>query len=303
MIDEEPSWPEALGRLQAAGFRTAAGTIRHTLPGGEPGELRFWHEVPDRWRVEDEQGVRHLADGRRELVRTGDGMEDFSLAAMRHGLPHPQGLFGVRAGRGTVEFDWLRDFPVPDGPGVAVEVAGRRAWEFTLPAAEAKRARKPYPLRVAVDEATGTVLRLAIPEAGYVVELTEFTVDGAPPSFAWDGPVSTRHADERAAAERVRHWLAEAALPMPHWWPHGLAHHGGDGDPATGAYRVLLEVPGHPELSRWPAGTPMPGTWAGRHPGRHVHRWSDARWEWALAVDRPLTEPDLARVIESIPAD
>ncbi|MFI5585948.1 hypothetical protein ACIA5G_13000 [Amycolatopsis sp. NPDC051758] len=302
MTEGVPTWPEVFGRLQAAGFRTVTGVIRYRVPGDGEGELRFWHEVPGRWRVEDEHGVRHVTDGRRELVRRDGRLEDLSHTGFHHGLPHPQSLFGLRLG-GRVEFDWLRDFPAPERPGEPAEVGGRQAWEFALPAVEHKRARKPYPLRVAVDQATGAVLRLAVPEGDYFVELTEFTVDGElpPDVFTWAGPVSTRLADERAEAERVGRWLAGAELPMPRWWPRGLPHHGGDGDPATGAYRVLLEVPGFPELSRWPAGAPMPGGWDGRHEGRHVHRWSDRRWEWALAVDEPLSEPDLARVVESIP--
>lgn len=119
--------------------------------------------------------------------------------------------------------------------------------------------------------------------------------------FTWDGPVSSRHAEERVEAERVRRWLAEAELPMPRWWPRGLGHHGSDGDPATGAYRVLLEVPDFAELCRWPVGTSMPACWDQRQQRRHVHRWSDERWEWALAVDQPLTEEEVTRVIESIP--
>ena len=305
MTDEVPGWPEVLGRMQAVGFRTATGTIRWRLPGGgsvEQGELRFWHRIPDWWRVEDERGVRHVADGRRQVVRSGDRMEDLSQVDMSFGQWHPRTLFGVRRGSG-VEFDWLRDFPTPAGPGEPAEVAGRRAWEFAMVAVERKRARKPYPLRVAVDEATGTPLRLAIPEAGYVVELVEFHPDAelSADVFTWDGPVSTRHAEERVEAERVHRWLDESELPMPRWWPRGIGYHGGDGDPATGAYRVLLEVPGFPELSRWPVGTPMPAQWDQRHGQRHVHRWRDERWEWALAVDGPLAEGELTRVIESIP--
>lgn len=302
MTDAPLTWHEAFGRVQAAGFRTAAGTIRHRLPGDEQGELRFWHQVPDRWRVEDERGVWHIADGQRQLMRNSGRMEDFSGVYLNFGQRHPQVLFGLRRGP-WVEFAWLRDFPTPDGPGALIEIAGRRAWEFALVAAEGKRARKPYPLRVAVDEATGTVLRLAIAEVGYVVELTEFTVDGELPEeiFTWGGPVSTQRIDERAEAERVRHWLIDAELPVPHWWPRGLLYHGGDGDPSTGAYRVLLEVHGYPELSRWPTGTPMPEGWDQRHARRHVHRWSDKHWEWALAVDQPLTEAELTRVIGSIP--
>jgi hypothetical protein len=66
--------------------------------------------------------------------------------------------------------------------------------------------------------------------------------------------VSTRHREERDDAERCsaggRGRPADAARV-----PFGLGHHGRDRDPDTGAYRVLPEVPGFPELCRWPAGT------------------------------------------------
>ncbi len=302
MTDEAPSWPQAFGRMRAPGFHTATGRLRYRLSDEEPGEVRFWHGVPDRWRVEDERGVRHVTAGQRQLVRGGDGLEDMTGTGISFGQHHPRYLFGVRRGH-DVEFDWLRDFPDPHGPAEPVEVAGRRAWEFAMPAVAHKRARKPYPLRVTVDDATGTVLRLAIPEAGFLVELTELAVDVELPAevFDWEGPVSTRHLEERAERERARRWLDETPPPVPRWWPRGLGYHGGDGDPATGAYRVLLETPDFPELSRWPAGTPMPSDWDHRHGRRHVHRWHDVRWEWALAVDEPLTEEELARVVASIP--
>jgi hypothetical protein len=61
----------------------------------------------------------------------------------------------------------------------------------------------------------------------------------------------------------------------------------------------MLDVPGYPELCRWPAGTPRPESWVQRYP--HVHRWRDERWEWTLAMEQPLADEDLAKVIESIP--
>jgi hypothetical protein len=301
-VTNEPlTWPEAFGRMQAVGFYTATGKIRWRLPSESVphGELRFWHRVPDWWRVEDENGVWHVKDGQRQLVRTQGRMEDMSTAAITFSANHPRTLFGVRQGTGVV-FDWLRQFPTPNGPGKPVEVAGRSAWEFAF--LSVKRDRKPYPLRVTVDEATGTVLRQAMPEASYLVEVVEFTPDAELPEdiFTWDGPVSTRHNHQRAEHERINRWLNETDLATPHWWPRGLGYHGGDGDPDTGAYRILLEVPGYPELSRWPADTPMPARWDSRHQQRHVHRWRDDHWEWALAVDEPLTEEDLTRVIKSI---
>lgn len=299
------TWVEAFGRTQAVGMHTATGVIRYRLPGGESvrqGEVRFWHRIPDQWRVEDESGVWHIADGQRQLIRRPYGMEDMSQTSMTFRQHHPLTLFGVRRGSG-VEFDWLRDFPIPTALGECVEVAGRRAWEFALKAVEGKLARKPYPLRVAVDEATGTVLRLSISEVDYVIELVEFDPDAELPEkiFTWDGPVSTAHAEERAETERIHRWLAEAELPMPRWWPRGLGYHGSDGDPGAGSYRVLLEVPDFPELCRWPVGTDMPAQWQQLQQHRHVHRWSDEHWEWALAVDQPLAAGELRKVIESIP--
>lgn len=144
MTDEALTWPEAFGRMQAVGFHTATGRMRWRL-GAESvrqGGLRFWHRVPDRWRVEDEQGVWHVADGQRQLVCSHGLREDLSRASMSFGQRHPQPLLGVRQGRG-VEFDWLRDVAVPDGPGEPVEVTERQAWEFGLVAVEGKRARNP----------------------------------------------------------------------------------------------------------------------------------------------------------------
>jgi hypothetical protein len=299
------TWPELLGRLRAVGFRTATGVLRYRLPNRESvreGEVRFWHQPVDRWRVEDERGVWHLADGHRQLVRRDDQLEDFSRATVNFGRRHPTALFGSWRD-GVVRLDWLKDFPAPDGPGDPVEVAGRRAWEFAFPAVERKRANKPHPLRVTLDGATGTVLRLAVPEAGYVVELVRFEPDVDLPEdvFRWDGPVSTRHADEVAESRRVHRWLDDTDLPTPRWWPRGFDYHGGDGDPETGAYRITLAVAGFPDLCRWPAGTAMPETWRERLERRHVHRWSDDRWEWALGMAEPLTETELARVVESFP--
>jgi hypothetical protein len=287
--------------MQAVGFHTATGVINCRVPE-EASVLRFWHQVPDRWRVEDDQGVWQIADGQRQLVRNDGGMEDVSRMFLTFGQRHPSTLLGVRRDRG-VDFDWLRDFATPTGPGSPVTVAGRPAWEFALESVSTKRERKPYPLRVAVDEATGTVLRMAMPEVDYVIELVEFTPDTELPEdvFSWDGPVSTRREDERAEHERARRWLDEAALPMPRWWPRGFGFHGGEGDPATGAYRVMLDVPGYPELCRWPAGTPRPESWVQRYP--HVHSWRDERWEWTLALEQALADEDLAKVIESIPKD
>ena len=304
----ELSWAEAFGRMQAVGFSTVHGRMRYRTPSGEDvkeGEVEFWHQPPEKWRVEDEQGLWHLHDGQRLLIRTTGGMELMSpTTSMSFRQEHPQTLFGTPHGTGRA-FAWMHDFATPLGSGTPTEIAGRHAWEFRLAAAEYKRARKPYPLRVAVDSSTGTPLRMAMPEAAYFLEIVEFAADHALPQdiFAWDGTPSTTLHDERERDRARMRWVEEQQLPMPRWWPGGIHYHPGDGDPDTGAFQVMLEVPGFPELARWPRQTPMPERWSHRYTGRHVHRWSDQHWEWALAVSEPLSEQDLAQVIDSIPRD
>lgn len=248
MAEGALSWPEVYGRTQAVAFDTAAGRVRYRLPAGDSiseGELWFWHQAPDRWRVADEHGVLHIHDGQRQLVRSNGQMEDMSAATINFRPAHPQTLFGVRR-EGGVEFEWLRDFPNPSGLGESVEVAGHSAWEFALTAVEHKRSRKPYRLRVAIDKATGAVLRVAVPDADYVIAMTGFTPDAelSDSVFGWDGPVSTRHRDERAQQSATRQWLEHTDLPRPHWWPQGLGYDGLDGDPNTGSFHLMLEVPG-----------------------------------------------------------
>lgn len=302
----ELSWAEAFGRMQAVGFSTVHGRMRYRTPSGngvQEGVVEFWHQPPEKWRVEDGQGLWHLHDGQRLLIRTTDGMELMSPStAMKFPREHPQALFGVPRGTGLA-FDWMHDFTTPLGPGTPVEVVERHAWEFELAASEHKRARKPYPLRVAVDASTGTPLRMSMPEAAYFMEIVEFEPDCALPQdiFTWSGTPSTKLRDVRERDMAKKRWVENQQLPMPRWWPGGVGYHSGDGDPDTGAFQVMLEVPGLPELVRWPRQTPMPGRWSDRHKGRHVHRWSDQHWEWALAIAEPLDDHDLAKVIDSIP--
>lgn len=103
---------------------------------------------------------------------------------------------------------------------------------------------------------------------------------------------------------RARHAaLLGRRFPVPRWWPTGPRAHPNDGDAETGMFSVHLDVDGYPSLARWPLGGTPPRDVAEDSTARHAHRWSDERWEWALVVDEALTEEDLARVVDSIPAD
>lgn len=296
------SWAEAYGRMQAVGFQSVTGRLLYRIPQGkkvDEGETRFWHVVPDRWRVEDEQGVWHLHDGRRLLVRSGDQMQEMPAnAAIYYGEGHPQELLGTRHEMGG-RFSDTDDFSIPLGPGEQVEVAGRRAWEFRL----APPKRKPHPLAISIDDVTGAVLRMAIPEAGYLIEMAEFIpeADIADETFDWQGPISTDHLRQREEELAKRRWLEEQRFPSPRWWPAGFGYMACEGDPRTGSFYVALEVPGDPELARWPLKGKPPPHWKARSRRRHVHSWSDDRWYWALSVEEALSDADLAKVIASIP--
>jgi hypothetical protein len=98
-------------------------------------------------------------------------------------------------------------------------------------------------------------------------------------------------------------WLEEQDLPVPRWWPAGVGYSTRQGDPQTGAFSVDLEVPGYPLLARWPVGSEPPRYWTQTTDGRHMHEWSDGTWQWSMAVDEPLDDEELTRVMESIPLE
>jgi hypothetical protein len=310
MSSEAPSWAQMLGRMAAFGVRTARGVTRYREPRGgddegrvDEGGCRFWYAAPNSWRVEDQDGVLHVQDSEWTYLRDHDGrmqrMHRPGLGWATFG-GHPATLFGADHDR-VERFTRADDFSVPMGPAVPVEVAGRPCWEFTLAPPE-NTPRKPHPLRIAVDDATGTVLRLEVPELQAYVTVTEFEpdVDLYPALFTWDGPVATDHEDELAAMRQGHEWLEQQDLPVPRWWPAGVAYSTRQGDPHTGAFSVDLEVPGYPSLARWPIGGEPPRYWADIASRRYTHEWSDGRWQWSLAVDEPLTEDELAKVVGSI---
>jgi hypothetical protein len=190
---------------------------------------------------------------------------------------------------------------VPQGEPQPVEVDGRPAWEVRLdpPAGEPPRPA----VTLAVDDATGVALRYAVAGYGVLGEIVELETGLAidPATFAWDGAYATDLEDERIRREERHRWLEAQRFPVPRWWPTGPASHARGGDPVTGAFDLVLEVDGYPELARWPRGGATPDRLA--ETDRHLHRWSDDRWEWALAVPSPLSDEDLARVVDSIPRD
>ena len=227
MGNKAPSWPHMLGRMAAVGARTATGALHFRDPGtpadpGIPervdpreGACRFRYAAPDRWRVEDERGAWHVQDDHWVHLLDEHGlMQRMPNDAMIVALPleHPQTLIGHPRERNE-RFTRDDDFSVPVGPGVATRVAGRDAWEFVL----APPRRKPHPLHVVVDDATGIVLRMAVPEMGFLVEMTELHIDVELDAgvFTWTGPVATDRYDDLVGHRRAQTWLEQERIRCP----------------------------------------------------------------------------------------
>jgi hypothetical protein len=211
--DEAPSWDELRTRLNTATFATAAGALRWHDRTDEPygpaeGRCRFLFARGDRLRVEDGSGPLHVQDEQWALVRDGRGrmvrhrVDAHDSVGVQDG--HPWTLIGHPHERGEL-FTGEDDFCTAAGPARAVAVAGRPGWQVEL----VPPRRKPHPLILVVDDATGILLRMSGGPGGdaFVVEMTELStdveVDDA--SFRWTGQyVDAAVVAEEWAAERQR---------------------------------------------------------------------------------------------------
>lgn len=192
-MSPEEAWTEAFGRMQTAAFSTIHGRIRSQSPDGDVTtvhEAEFWHEHPDRWRIEDEHGLWYFDDGDRVLRRTDNGIEHVALTdSLGPREPqHPRNLLGNAFGASRT-YGWSENFPRPLDSGTPVTVAGRRATEYQLGASPGRRVDKPYPLRITADDDSGLPLRVTVPEARWAIEIVDLDLDGPLPSgiFTWPG--------------------------------------------------------------------------------------------------------------------
>ena len=300
-----PTWSQLLTALGEVPYASARGTVRWREPDDDDldvvageGEADFWFAAPDRWRVEDAQGPVLVQDTRWTYRRDRQGR--LQREPREPGSWPGDPLDGLGSGADRAEqFDrGSNDFSQPLGPAEPSTAAGRPAWAVVL----APPAHKPHPLSIVLDRETGTLLRMSLLDGRYVREMTRFE-PGAPVDperFTWSGPYDTGWHDERTGWERARTWAAREAVPVPRWWPAGLGHEAQDGDPDTGTFLLHLQVEGEPALARWPRGGTPPHLWRLHSERRHAHRWADEAWEWGLAVDVPLSDADLERVVASM---
>ncbi|MFE3544870.1 hypothetical protein ACFXK0_18070 [Nocardia sp. NPDC059177] len=194
------------------------------------------------------------------------------------------------------------DFTTPTGPVGVTTFLGRPAWTVEL----APPPRKPYPIQLVVDRATGIVLQQRSDSAGTVLdEWSELTVGAELDDalFGWAGPVRTR-ADEQqrlrarreAEAEAQREWFARTVTREPlsiearfEIAVETVYRH----DDRTGAFEASLRgFPNHAMLARRPqSALSWELGWSG-----HVERWTDGGYDWALRIDGVSPTPEsLAR--------
>ena len=300
--DRTPTWAELVVRASVADARALRATYRReagirsggfifgsshrhpvvaSVPTGR--DVRVTYVFPDRWRLDDDDGLLWLLDGRECYLRQDDG--SMGLLPRRrlvqvHGpeaLVHPEldRVFGSSPG---------------SGPSASAEpVHGRPAWRV-----------QQSGLSLWIDDETGFLLRES-DQHGAVAELRDLDLTPAvseeefqPPP--WVVPVPEPAPDpehERARARSLRSAEPPDLLPTLTWWPDGLRGEVAEVDLETGAYVLRYRAGGHELLwlARGPRG-------AGRDLREPVqHRWSDDRWDYVLAASSRAAPADLARVV------
>jgi hypothetical protein len=260
----------------------------------------FVFQHPNRWRVSTPDGrPMRMCDGERMLLwrNTSPSPAEYGVRgnAWRF-TPDP-----MRMLRAKEPDDWSRDddYSQPVAGPVAATVAGRECWRVDL----APPAHKQGNYSIWVDAQTGIRLRAENSVFGLLEEFVELELDGPidPVEFEYDGAVDRAEQDARDRDELARDHFESNPPLMPTVWPRGLGFHVWEGDVATGAYVVRLEVPGGALLARHPVGDPA---WEPRRSRSQVHRWQDEHWQWTLVVDGDaLTPGELDAVIASIPVD
>lgn len=314
------------------------GTIRSLEGQGLPRNATDWAVIsPARLpavtgarQPDDSTEVRVWRDGERVRVERADGSLTFITDGTTTWTFDDDGTVTASTGRRTMyaghgthlvsrreATDYLGDdFTRPTGAVTGGEHLGRPAWVVEL----APPPRKPLPLEVVVDAATGLLLEQNVRGAGASDSWVELAVGEEldPSLFTWTGPVRSlqdqqqqsrdQHEDERAAGDRwwrehvalqQRSARVEADLDLTLGRLHTREDDGsfeaslGEGQNSSLARRPRSDAPWN---LRW-YGEPAP------------HRWSTQRWDWAfrahdlLSTERLRLTDDGFAAVESCFAD
>ncbi len=187
------------------------------------------------------------------------------------------------------------DFTRVSGPITAVEFLGRPAWLFEL----APPPRKPYPMQLTVDAATGVVLRQANRDFGSYHEWVSLEIGADLPAelFVWTGksqPPRDHDAEHEADLAGRRAWLAERGMAqLPVFVPPVVTLH--EWSDETGAFLLSFHSVAGGTLVRRPhSDAPWDDADHVRYP--NSYRWADENWDWLLGSETALDEAQLAEL-------
>jgi len=306
----EITWPQlvvlmALGDGDDPSLRGVARTRSATpVEDDEPADL----EIPGHGRYRLTEGRtrvfkrgelvrRERVDGRPLAIQGADTMWLWEAHAnVPTALPRRSAFWGwpdspLTQRRGMD--DWSGDdFTRPTTPARPTAFLGRAAWEVEL----SPPPHKPFSLTLIIDAATGLVLHQRNEGFHSVAEWEEIEFDVALPDelFVWDGdsrPPPDHRAEHEADMARRRQWLAGQGIgPLRMTLPVELMLHEQADD---GGFQVSLRASLDGTIARrrrsdepWDLFMNWP----------HMHRWTDAEWDWWLGTDEPLSDQQLADI-------
>ena len=286
----------ASGSAELGGWFGAA-PVAVDLPAS--GEVEFWYQAPDRWRLEHNGSLLAVTDGHRAWARSPDGVLVGGELLMPGGpqeLLEPQVLEHRRLSGLTFGED-------DQDVGVVVgrdDLLGREAW--MLRTGEAVWW---------LDEQTGCALRR---QTGHdLLELTAFDTDVELDELLFSVPAASPAGEESSGEEqgwaglvqwqeraRQRHLAPQADFTVA-WWPYGTEALPIEGDPSLPD--VLLDLTVGRDTPQIYLGVAPAGQQPRTHRGCQVRTWTSPSWAFALSWHGDLTDGNLAEIIASVPAE
>lgn len=207
----------------------------------EAGEFTFRYGPGERWRIDRAGRTVYVRNPHATLLREGEAMRRlpgaFHLVDL--GPVSPMDIVGPD----TLLHNLSRRL-VPTAAATAIVSDGRRGWELTLVPDTGEQGR----LTVAIDDATGLLMRFDSTEHKLTAALTDVEVHETLPAstFTWDGPIAPvppDPTDPLTAVRQRREIISAVATALEHREQvfHALAD-SADTDAARTELMNLLDV-------------------------------------------------------------